>query len=271
RVALMDVCGAQLRTLGGRLCCDARSGVPVAGGRYRFPWRITWSRMRGHARREMMLWSGAKRLGITAVLTMLPFLPSSAETTLTWGKPSEMTGLDPQFSGDGTSWAVFYFVYQRMFTTTDDLKPSGQLVEAWKQVSPTEYTFKLRHGATFSNGRSLLASDVVGSFKRLMDPKRGAAWGRQLKAVKEVTAIDDHTVSFDWSEPLTPLLAILAVSPTAIMPMKEIEDGSFDPDKGMLGSGPYVVVDHKQDEYWRLARNPHYWREGHPIADHIVI
>jgi peptide/nickel transport system substrate-binding protein len=197
--------------------------------------------------------------------------PSAAETNLTWGKPSEMTGIDPQFSGDGTSWTVFYFVYERLFTTTDDLKPVGQLAESWDRISPTEYAFKLRRNAAFSNGRPLVASDVVGSFKRLKDPARGAVWGRQLKAVKDVIAIDDHTVRFELSEPLTPLLAILAVSPTAIMPMKEIENGSFDPEKDMLGSGPFMVSQHKQDESWAFERNPHYWRQGQPIADRFVI
>ena len=215
------------------------------------------------------------RLFAIAVATSFSFgltsAPSSAETTLTWGKPSEMTGLDPQMSGDGTSWTVFYFVYERLFTTTDDLKPKGQLAESWNQVSPTEYVFKLRENAAFSNGRPLLAGDVVASFKRLLDPKRGSVWGRQLQAVKDVTSVDDHTVRFELNEPLTPLLAILAVSTTAIMPIKEIEDGSFDPDTTMLGSGPYMVVDHKQDESWTFARNPHYWRKGQPIADRLVI
>src|ERR1700719_3612726 len=160
-----------------------------------------------------MAWPRLNRLVANVILVLSGLgpssAPSSAETTLVWGNASEVTGLDPQFSGDGTSWAVFYFVYERLFTTTDDLKPTGQLAETWKQISPTEYVFKLRENATFSNGRPLLASDVVASFKRRMDPKREAVWGRQLKAVKDVISIDDHTVRFELSEPLTPLLAIL--------------------------------------------------------------
>jgi peptide/nickel transport system substrate-binding protein len=222
------------------------------------------------ALRARLRWFAAAGLLLSASLGVLS-TPSAAETTLTWGKPSEMTGIDPQFSGDGTSWTVFYIVYERLLTTTDDLKPAGQLAESWDQVSPTEYVFKLRANAAFSNGRPLLASDVVGSFKRLMDPNRGAVWGRQLKAVKEITAVDDHTVRFELSEPLTPLLAILAVSPTAIMPIKEIENGSFDPEKDMLGSGPFMVSQHRQDEAWTFERNPHYWRKDQPVADRLVI
>src|SRR5262245_31879163 len=227
--------------------------------------------MRDMATRRRFPWLTAAALCLAMGLGLLS-TTSSAQSTLTWGKPSEMTGLDPQFSGDGTSWTVFYFVYERLFSTTDDLKPVGQLAESWDRVSPTEYVFRLRRNAAFSNGRPLLASDVVASFKRLMDPNRGALWGRQLKAaVKEIVAVDDHTVRFELSEPLTPLLAILAVSPTAIMPIKEIENGSFDPEKDMLGSGPFMVSQHKQDEAWTLERNPHYWRKGLQLDDRLVM
>jgi peptide/nickel transport system substrate-binding protein len=222
----------------------------------------------------MVLHRWARLLAAVGVLTSLAFGASDiarAETTLTWGKPSEMTTLDPQVSGDGTSWTVFYMVYERLVSTNDDLSPRPQLAESWQQTSPTSYEFKLRANAAFSNGRPLTAKDVVGSFKRLLDPKRASVWGRQLASVKDVVTVDDHTVRFELSQPLTPLLAILAVSTTSIMPVEEIESGSFDPTKTMLGSGPYMVVEHKQDESWTLARNPYYWRKDEPRADRLVI
>jgi peptide/nickel transport system substrate-binding protein len=198
-------------------------------------------------------------------------IQAKAETTLTWGKPSELTGIDPMLSGDGTSWTLFYMVYERLVTTTDDMKPAPQLAESWVQSSPLSYDFRIRQGAAFSNGRPVTANDVVASFKRLLDPKRSTVWGRQLGAVKDVIAVDDRNVRFELSQPLTPLLAILAVSTTAIMPIKEIEDGSFDPSKGMLGSGPFMVTEHKQDESWTLVRNPHYWQKDQVAADRLII
>lgn len=199
----------------------------------------------------MLLHRWTRLVAAVGVLTALSFGASDiakAETGLTWGKPSEMTTLDPQVSGDGTSWTVFYMVYDRLVSTNDDLSPRPELAELWRQISSTSYEFKLRANAAFSNGRPLTAKDVVGSFKRLLDPKRATVWGRQLASVKDVVAVDDHTVRFELSQPLTPLLAILAVSTTSILPIEEIENGSFDPTKTMLGSGPYMVVEHKQDE-----------------------
>ena len=197
--------------------------------------------------------------------------PASAETAITWGKPSEVLSTDPQLSGDGTSWTVYYLVYDQLMSTTDDLKPAPGLAESWEQVSPTVYRFKLRQNAAFSNGRPVTSADVVGSLKRLLDPKRGASWGRQLRSVKEVVAEGDHGVRIELSEPLTPLLSILSIATTSILPMKEIEEGSFDPAKGMLGSGAFRVKEHLQDESWTLERNPHYWREGYPKIDRLVV
>jgi peptide/nickel transport system substrate-binding protein len=194
-----------------------------------------------------------------------------AQTTISWGKPSEVLSTDPHLSGDGTSWTVFYLIYDQLLGMTDDLKPAPGLAESWEQVSPTTYTFKLRQNAKFSNGRAVTSADVVGSLKRLLDPKLGAAWGRQLRAVKDVIAEGDHGVRIELSEPLTPLLSILSVSTTSILPMKELTEGSFDPTKGMLGSGPFMVKEHLQDESWTLDRNPNYWREGHPKVDRMVI
>jgi peptide/nickel transport system substrate-binding protein len=213
----------------------------------------------------------AGAFAVAAVALFVGPAPALAQTTISWGKPSEVLSTDPHLSGDGTSWTVFYLIYDQLMGMTDDLKPAPGLAESWEQVSPTTYTFKLRQNAKFSNGRPLTSADVVGSLKRLLDPKLGASWGRQLRAIKEVVAEGDHGVRIELSEPLTPLLSILAVSTTSILPMKELTEGSFEPTKGMLGSGPFMVTEHLQDESWTLDKNPNYWREGHPKVDRLVI
>jgi len=53
--------------------------------------------------------------------------------------------------------------------------------------------------------------------------------------------------------------------------MKEIKAGTFDPTKEMMGSGPYMVVEHLQDQAWILKANPHYGRQGLPKVDGFEI
>ena len=60
-----------------------------------------------------------------------------AQTTISWGKPSEVLSTDPHLSGDGTSWTVFYLVYDQLMGITDEFKPAPGLAESWEQTSPT--------------------------------------------------------------------------------------------------------------------------------------
>ena len=185
---------------------------------------------------------------------------------MTWGKPTEVLSLDPQHSGDGTSWDLFFLVYEQLLSTDDNYHLTPALAESWEQLSPTSYRFHLAKNAAFSNGRALTADDVVGSFKLLSDPAKGGVWGKQLGKIADIVAEDDHTVRFDLAEPNAAFLAVLAAPPASILPIKEIKDGSFDPKKGLLGSGPYKVAEHVQDQYWRLSRNEHYRKPGLPTG-----
>ena len=210
-------------------------------------------------------------MAAVSLLAVPALVAAQEQKPLIWGKPSEVLSTDPHSSGDGTSWTVFYLIYDQLLSTDDKLQVTPKLAESWERVSATSYVFHLRKNAAFSNGRALTSADVVGSLKRLTDPKKPLPWGRQIGAVADVVALDAHTVRIDLVKPNSSLLAILAVATTSILPMKELEAGSFDPAKAMLGSGPYRVAQHRQDEAWLLERNPHYWQSGKPVLDKMTI
>src|SRR5690242_13306 len=129
-------------------------------------------------------------LAIAAIALAHP-APTAAQTpsNITWGKPSEVLSTDPHRSGDGTSWTVFYMVYDQLLSTDDKLRPAPKLAESWEKVSPTSYVFHLRKNASFSNGRPLTSADVVGSLKRLTDPKANSPWGKQIGTVANIVAL----------------------------------------------------------------------------------
>ena len=117
----------------------------------------------------------------------------------------------------------------------------------------------------------MTADDVAQSFERLLDPELGGVLGGTARAGGVGQAVDDATVTFTLTEPYTPFLAALANINASIMPMQEVADGSFDPDSETLGTGPYVVAEHNQDESWVFERNPHYWRDGYPKLDRVEV
>jgi peptide/nickel transport system substrate-binding protein len=98
-----------------------------------------------------------------------------------------------------------------------------------------------------------------------------SSWALQLGEVKALHALDDRTVQVDLARPHTAFLAALAHITASILPMKEFRDGSFDPTRRLLGSGPFMVAEYKPRERWTLVRNPYYWRTGFPKADRLMV
>ncbi|WP_405533978.1 ABC transporter substrate-binding protein [Streptomyces sp. NBC_00075] len=168
----------------------------------------------------------------------------------------EAGGLDPQTAATARSWSIESLVYEPLVTIDPKFGIEPLLASSWKQPNATTYVFTLRKGVTFSNGRALTPADVVGSIQRLLKSK--AAYAAQLGPVKSVKATGADQVTVELTKAYTPFLAALANTPAAILPMKEIDDGSLDPQKEMLGTGPFVVKNHKQDQYWNFTRNSSY-------------
>ncbi len=188
---------------------------------------------------------------------------------LVWAKAAEADILDPNLAVSGASWELLDLTYEGLVGIDDKLRVVPELAESWTQPSPTTYVFTLRKGVKFSNGRAMTADDVAGSLRRLLDPKLGAFWTAQL-AISSVTARGDDVV-VTLARPQTSFLAALAGSPAAVLPMRELADGSFDPQRDVLGTGPYKVMSHSQGATWTFARNPHYWRPGLPNAPELTV
>jgi peptide/nickel transport system substrate-binding protein len=214
-------------------------------------------------------------LAAGASLAVPLFIGSGARAatggTLVWGKSLEMTMLDPHTALVGSAWQLQYLVYDTLVTMGDHFEVQPGIAESWEQPTPSTYVFHLREGVTFSNGRAMTAGDVAGSIGRVVDPKFGSWWACQMGSVKSVQAVDAKTVKIELNEPFTPLLPSLAASMTAILPMKELQEGTFNPSKELMGTGPFMVTAHQQNDYWTLTRNPHYWRKGYPKFDEVSI
>ena len=223
--------------------------------------------------------SFGKRIGGIAVAMAMSLAGSAglaasaqaADATIVWGKPAEITGFDVHVAGTVASWEMYQMVYETLLTTDENLKLQPGLAESWQQTSPTSYVFKLRANAKFSNGRPVTADDVIGSLERIKNPETASYWSAQLGNIAKMEAPDDHTVTIELESPHPALLAALAHITAAIIPIKELKDGSFDPTKDLLGSGPFMVSEHKQDESWTFVRNPNYWQSGEPVADRLEV
>jgi peptide/nickel transport system substrate-binding protein len=228
----------------------------------------------GFNRRQILKALGIGAAGLAGAGSLSGLLPRPARAgeggTMTWGKPLETKEFDPHISFLGSSWQLQHLIYDSLTDMDDNLNPIPSLAESWEQASPTSYIFHLREGATFSNGRPMTADDVVGSLNRLYTAE-WAYWPLAVGPMKAITKLSDSSIRFDLERPHTPILDALSATLASIMPMKEIEAGEMDPSSAMLGTGPFMIESHVQDDHWVLKRNPYYWREGLPIVDEVIV
>jgi peptide/nickel transport system substrate-binding protein len=123
------------------------------------------------------------------------------------------------------------------------------------------WTFKIRQGVTFHDGRPLTADDVVYTYKLQADPKNSAnalsVFGGVL-APSGVTKIDDYTVAFHLEGPNGnfPYLTSSENNNLIILP-----DG-YDPADwpgSFIGTGPFVLRSYTPAVGASFTRNEQYW------------
>jgi peptide/nickel transport system substrate-binding protein len=197
--------------------------------------------------------------------------PARAGGTIVWGKPAEVASIDPTTNEQDSSWQLLSVVYEQLVGIDDNLRPTPKLAQSWSQPSPTTYVFNIRRGVRFSNGRMMTVDDVIGSLERLTDPKLAAPWAPFVGEIKSVTSPAPWQVKVVLKQPNAAFVPSLVGASASIIPMKELRAGTWDPRKSLLGTGPYMVASHSQDEVWNLARNPYYWQKGKPHADKLTI
>ena len=203
--------------------------------------------------------------------------------------------MDPHSSTDQTAWEIQAVVYESLtFLSYQDgvFEPLPGLAEDVTLTDETTYVFKIREGVTFHNGRELSAEDVVFSLNRVLDPEIGSWWRTRLgPAVAVATRVTgsatpaagsapDVGVTFEVSgplevtakltEPYGAFLQALAATVTAIVPGDEVASGQIDLSTQMVGTGPFKVIDHAEDQHWIMARHDGYWQDGTPLADELV-
>jgi len=88
------------------------------------------------------------------------------------GNLGEPPTLDAHWTTASITETLTNHIYEGLLTLDDENKPIPMLAEAMPTVSPDglTYTFKLRHGIKFHNGKEMTSDDVVASLTRWSRP-----------------------------------------------------------------------------------------------------
>ncbi|WP_141582237.1 ABC transporter substrate-binding protein [Actinomadura sp. WMMA1423] len=170
------------------------------------------------------------------------------------GEPDQ---LDPHKTSSYFSFQVLENVFDTLVEPDQDLKMKPALAESWKTSADQKtWTFTLRKGVTWQDGSKFAASDVVYSYKRIIDKELSSAY--RFAGVEDITAPDDSTVVIKLDKPMPNLLTnIGGYKGLAIVNKRNVESGEIA--KRPLGTGPFSVASYKSGDSIRLTANNGWW------------
>jgi peptide/nickel transport system substrate-binding protein len=148
------------------------------------------------------------------------------------------------------------------------LKPD--LAESWNvSADGLTYTFKIRSGVLFHDGTPLSSKDVKATFDRLRAPPKGVISIRQalFSDIASIEAPDANTVVMKLKAPDSSFLSTLALPYNCVYSADKLAQDPESPSKTVMGSGPFVFVEHQAGAHWTGKRFDKYFEKGKPYLD----
>lgn len=208
-----------------------------------------------------------------------PPLVSQAEPGQPGGRftialPFSPRNLNPLLAGDGLSDNILRLLHGSLVNLNWlNQEPGPGLAESWS-VEPDQktWTFKLRRGVYWSDGKPFNADDVVFTWNEIMynpEINKGTYNVFRINGKNfDVTKVDDYTVRVVTPEVFAPFLEFFGT--VWILPRHSLQDATRErrflsaydfrtaPQK-IVGCGPFRVKQIDPASSILLERNPEYW------------
>ncbi len=158
----------------------------------------------------------------------------------------------------------------QLYDTLVEVTPQNDLQlhlleELTANHNATEWTFRLRKGIEFHNGKELTIEDVLFTFQRILTNKFSAASALSNMNINAVQKLDNYTMRM----PMHRGYSIMPVTLVGNGEMSIVPEG-YDP-KNPVGTGPFKYSSFTPGEQSVFVSNPHYFLSGHPYVDKLVI
>jgi peptide/nickel transport system substrate-binding protein len=242
----------------------------------------------GHRIAVLLVLSLALALGFGA-----PPDAAAAGKDFVIGYLGDATSLNPVIATDGQSYIAEWPIFDSLVELDEKLGVKPLLAESWEvSRDGLTYTFKLKKGVKWHDGKPFTAKDVAFTFYSVLDPKvttphRGyfdALVGfpeltnkdnpkkPEELAQKPIEVIDDHTIRFRLRYPYGAFLAVLVNPRAGIVPehlLKGVDLNTAEYNRKPIGTGPFKFVEWKRGERLVLEANPDY-HAGRPALDRLI-
>lgn len=200
------------------------------------------------------------------------------DDTLVFAMNTDAQYLDPQIQNDTTSEQVVKMLYNTLLKFADDGSVVGDLAESWSVSDDgLTWTFNLKQGVKFHNGKELTAADVKATYERAMSAEAGGL--RTTEIIKMFTAVeapDTYTVTITTDKPYGPMESLMCNMSLGIMDADYIEQYGLDLGysvEGCNGTGPYTLTEWVRDSSITLTKFEDYFGDPAyiPTIQYVII
>jgi peptide/nickel transport system substrate-binding protein len=205
---------------------------------------------------------------VTALLVVaVAVVPAFAQSSLAVQTAAEPPGLDLTATpASATAAVVFYNVQESLVKVDKHGKIVPWLAERWHTTDSKNYTFFLKKGVRFHNGREMKAADVKYVIDRAMNPETKHPAPVNFKSIGELIVKDDYTITIALKETNANFLLYMARSGSVVYPREAVDTMKSAP----VGTGPFTVQDWVRGDRIVLKKNPEYHVKGPPKVDRVV-
>lgn len=243
---------------------------------------------------EEMEGSFLKKLGLISIFATAALVltgcassdSSSANGTITVAYQNDISTLDPAIGYDWQNWSIIKSLFGGLMDYepgTTNLVPN--LAVELPEISDDgmDFTFKLRSGVKFHNGREMTADDVKYSIERTVNPKTqspgagffamidgfDAASAGDVSTISGIEVVDATTIVFHLSRPDATFLHVMAINFSFVVPKEEVEKYGEDFGKNPVGTGAFKFTSWTLGQELVISRNADYYVSGIPKVEAI--
>lgn len=155
-------------------------------------------------------------------------------------------------------------VFESLVVNMPDGSVKPALAQSWEISDDGRvYTFHLRPGVKYTDGEPFTAQSVKQNVDAVLENRSRHAWLDLINEIESNEAVDDLTWKLTLKHPYFPTLVELGVTrPFRFISPRCMKDGhTKDGVTCLAGTGPWVLSEHKRNQYAVFTTNKNYWGE----------